>query len=249
MSQEQRIATNIAHVRERIAAAAVRGGREIDEITLVAVSKTKPLELIRLAYQAGIRDFGENRVQEALDKMADFSPSDLRWHMIGHVQTNKAKKVYGSFAYIHSVDSLHVAQALQHVAERDSTDGDQGTDGQRTLIMRQPILLQINIADEASKEGMRAEEAPAIARQIAALPHLEIQGLMTVAPLVADIEQVRPVFRALRELRDSLRQQLPDCNWRHLSMVMTNDYPVAIEEGATIVRIGRAIFGERIAVS
>jgi pyridoxal phosphate enzyme (YggS family) len=245
MSQEQGIATNIARVRERIAAAAVRGGREIDEITLVAVSKTKPLELVKLAYQAGIRDFGENRVQEALDKMADFSPSDLRWHLIGHLQTNKAKKVYASFAYIHSVDSLHVAQALQHVAERDSADGEQGTDGQRTLRMRQPILLQVNIADEVSKEGMRAEEAPAIARQIAALPHLEIQGLMTVAPLVADIEQVRPVFRALRELRDSLRQQLPDCNWRHLSMGMTNDYPVAIEEGATIVRIGRAIFGER----
>jgi pyridoxal phosphate enzyme, YggS family len=253
MSQEQVIAANVASVRERIASAAARAGRNSDEITLVAVSKTKPLELVKLAYQAGIRDFGENKVQEALGKMAEFSPSDVRWHMIGHLQTNKANKVYGSFAYIHSVDSFHVAQALQHAAERRATDANAaiGQELKRedraayTEYTRQPILLQVNVAGEASKTGMTPEEVPALARQIAMLSHLEIQGLMTVAPLVEDAEQVRPVFRALRELRDVLRQQLPECNWQHLSMGMTDDYPVAIEEGATIVRIGRAIFGER----
>lgn len=245
ISQEEVIAINIANVRARIVAAAERVGRNADEVTLVAVSKTKPLEMIQYAYRAGLRDFGENRVQEVQTKQMAFSPFDLCWHMIGHVQTNKVKKVVGRFSYIHSIDSLHIALALQQAAERELVEGAEHEGQNEQLSERQPILLQVNIAGEASKEGMSPDEAPALARQIAALPHLEIRGLMTIAPLVSDPEQVRQVFRALRELRDTLRQQLPECNWQHLSMGMTDDYHVAIEEGATIVRIGRAIFGER----
>ncbi|GCF09679.1 YggS family pyridoxal phosphate-dependent enzyme [Dictyobacter arantiisoli] len=240
ISQEALIAENIAHVRTTIAEAARRAGRSPEEITLVAVSKTKPLEFIKIAYNLGMRDFGENRIQEALEKQAAFCPADLRWHMIGHVQTNKANKAAASFAYIHSIDSFHAAEALQRAVEKKSQATGES--------LRQAVFLQVNISGEASKEGMSAADAPGIVRQILSLPQLEVCGLMTVAPLVEDAEQVRPVFRALRELRDELRQQFPAVNWEHLSMGMTDDYPVAIEEGATIVRVGRAIFGERIQV-
>jgi pyridoxal phosphate enzyme (YggS family) len=228
---EAQLAANLASVQATMKQAAERAGRHYNEITLVAVSKTKPLELIKIAYKLGVTNFGENRAQEALSKIDDFHPHDVRWHMIGHVQSNKANRVARAFNYVHSVDSLHIAQALdRHAAEREQ---------------RLPILLQINIAGEASKEGMAPQDAPDLARQIAALPRLEIQGLMTIAPLVQNPEEVRPVFRALRALRDRLRDELPECSWQHLSMGMTDDYSIAIEEGATIVRIGRAIFGER----
>ncbi len=237
-NQEEILAENITEVRKQIAAAAQRVGRSPADVTLVAVSKTKPLELIKMAYNAGVTDFGENRVQEALTKMADFHPVDIRWHMIGHVQSNKAGKASGSFACIHSVDSLHVAQALnQHMEKARQA---------HTTFLRQPVLLQVNIAGEQSKEGMTAEETPLLARQIVALPYLDVQGLMTVAPLVQNPEEVRPVFRRLRELNEQLRREVPASLWPHLSMGMTDDYRIAIEEGATIVRIGRAIFGERI---
>ena len=232
ISQQESLAANIAEVRSHIARAAVRAGRNVDEITLVAVSKTRPAELVKVAYSLGVVHFGENRVQEALPKIAAFHPQDLRWHMIGHLQSNKANKIVGNFDCVHSVDSLHLAQILDRYAMEHA--------------VRLPILLQINIAGEESKEGMDATEAPALARQITQLPHLDVQGLMTIAPLVADAEEVRPVFRALRLLRDRLRADIPQCDWQHLSMGMTDDYMVAIEEGATIVRIGRAIFGERM---
>jgi len=232
ISQQESLAANIAEVRSHIARAAERAGRNPDEVTLIAVSKTRPVELVKLAYSLGVVHFGENRVQEALPKIAAFRPRDLRWHMIGHLQSNKAGKVVGNFDCVHSVDSLHLARTLDRHA--------------RELEIRLPILLQVNIAGEESKEGMDVAEAPSLARQIAALPHLEVQGLMTIAPLVTNAEEVRPVFRALRALRDRLRDALPQYSWHHLSMGMTDDYTVAIEEGATIVRIGRAIFGERI---
>lgn len=233
MSQQAGIlAANLATVRANIAQAAERSRRQHNEITLVAVSKTKPLELVQMAYQLGVTDFGENRVQEALLKIGDFHPQDVRWHMIGHLQSNKVSKVVGAFHSVQSVDSLHLAQALDRHA------GQQG--------IRLPILLEVNVAGEASKEGIAPEELPEVARQIAQLSYLELEGLMTVAPLVQNPEEVRPVFRALRELRDHLRDMLPDCSWKHLSMGMTDDYSVAIEEGATIVRVGRAIFGERL---
>jgi pyridoxal phosphate enzyme (YggS family) len=229
---QEKLAANIATVRNTIAAAAQRAGRDPAEITLVAVSKTRSVELVKLAYNLGVTDFGENRVQEALPKIAEFHPAGIRWHMIGHLQSNKAGKVPGAFTCVHSVDTLHLAQILnRHAAEG---------------AIRLPILLQVNASGEASKEGMTVVEAPALARRIAALPHLDVQGLMTIAPLADDPEAARPVFRALRTLRDRLRDEVPDCSWQHLSMGMTDDYSVAIEEGATTVRVGRAIFGERV---
>jgi pyridoxal phosphate enzyme (YggS family) len=237
MNQQESLAANIAQVHANIAESAQRAGRLPDEITLIAVSKTKPLELVQLAYNLGVKDFGENRIQEAAEKMAAFHPADLNWHMIGHIQTNKASKVIGSFAAIHSVDSVHVADALQRQADKKAQ-------AERREI-RQPVFLQVNVSGEASKEGMPPEETVQIARQIIAFSHLDVQGLMTVAPLVDDPELVRPVFRRLRELREKLIQEVPDSSWQHLSMGMTDDYRVAIEEGATIVRVGRAIFGER----
>jgi len=233
-STQETLAANITHVRTNIAEVAERVGRRPEEITLVAVSKTKPVELVKMAYNLGLTDFGENRVQDALPKIAEFHYEGIqpvRWHMIGHLQSNKVGKIIGSFDSVQSIDSLHIAQALnRHAAE---------------LELRIPILLQVNVSGEESKEGITPEETPTLARQIAALPQLEVQGLMTIAPLVQNPEEVRPVFRELRGLRDRLRGEVPECSWQHLSMGMTDDYCVAIEEGATIVRVGRAIFGER----
>jgi pyridoxal phosphate enzyme (YggS family) len=229
--QQDHLAANLARVRAAIAAAAQRASRDPQDITLVAVSKTHPVELVKIAYNLGVTDFGENRVQEALPKITDFHPQDMRWHMIGHLQSNKAGKVVSSFDCVQSVDSLHLAQMLQrHTAEQNR---------------RLPILLEVNVAGEESKSGLMPDETATVAHQIATLSHLEIQGLMTVAPQVSELEQVRPVFRTLRTLRDRLQYEIPTCSWHHLSMGMTDDYSVAIEEGATIVRIGRAIFGER----
>jgi pyridoxal phosphate enzyme (YggS family) len=230
-SQLNNLAANLAHVRSRIAQAAQHAGRSPDEITLIAVSKTKPLELVKLAYTLGIKDFGENRVQEAQQKIAGFQAQGLRWHMVGHVQTNKASKVVSLFDCIQSVDSLRLAQELSLQATRQGK--------------RRGILLEVNVAGEKSKAGVSLDDASELARQIVSLTGLEVQGLMTVAPLVANPEEVRPIFRALRTLRERLQEELPTSQWEHLSMGMTDDYTVAIEEGATIVRIGRAIFGER----
>ena len=229
---QERLTENIARVRASIAEAVLKVGRSVDEVTLVAVSKTKPLALVKMAYNVGVTHFGENRVQEALPKIAAFSPPGVSWQMIGHVQSNKAGKVAGAFACVQSVDNLHLAQALNRYA------GEQEK--------RLPVLLQVNVSGEASKEGMSLAETPALARQIVALSHLEVQGLMTIAPLVENPEEVRPVFRGLRDLRDRLQEEIPECSWHHLSMGMTDDYRIAIEEGATIVRIGRAIFGDRV---
>lgn len=238
-ASDQQIAemsANIKHVRERIAEAAHTAQREPSEVTLVAVSKTKPLEMIQIAYNLGIRHFGENRVQEALSKIEVFHPADLVWHMIGHLQTNKARKVVSAFDIVQSVDSLHLARTLDRLLAEEATDQEPG---------RLPILLEVNVASEASKAGVTLTDIPDLARQVATLPHLEIRGLMTVAPQVEDLEEVRPVFRALREARDHLRDEILGPTCTELSMGMTNDYVIAIEEGATIVRIGRAIFGAR----
>ena len=236
------IAHNLAAVRQRLAAAAQRAGRSSEEITLVAVTKTVPLPSILIAYELGLRDFGENRVQEAAAKIAGARPqaTDIRWHLVGHLQTNKAKAAVELFDCIQSVDSLHLAEALDRRAQAAG----------RLL----PVLLEVNVSGEASKSGFAAAGAgpaawreallPAVERLLA-LPHLDVQGLMTIAPLVSDPEQARPYFRALRQLRDELQRRFPQTNWRHLSMGMTDDFEVAIEEGATMVRLGRAIFGER----
>ncbi len=229
---EAQLADNIAHVRSTIAEAARQAGRRPEEVTLVAVSKTMPVALVRMAYNLGVSHFGENRVQEALPKIEAFHPEGMYWHMIGHLQSNKAGKVVAPFDYVQSVDSLHLALALDRYADQHGK--------------RLPVLLQVNVSGEASKEGIPLAGAPELARQVLALPHIEVQGLMTIAPLVENAEEVRPVFRKLRMLRDRLRIELPGGAWQHLSMGMTDDYSIAIAEGATIVRIGRAIFGERV---
>ncbi len=217
------VAEQLARVRERMAAACRRAGRSPDEVTLVGVSKGVPAQRVAEAHAAGLQDVGENRVQEAADKIEALAAQGVRprWHLVGHLQTNKAKTVTGLFAIIHSVDSVRLAQALSRRAREPL-----------------PILLEVNVAQEASKFGFTPREATSALRSIADLPNLEVRGLMTVAPQTDQPESVRPVFRRLRELRDEL-------GLRELSMGMTNDFEVAIEEGATMVRVGRAIFGER----
>jgi pyridoxal phosphate enzyme (YggS family) len=233
IDEQERLASNIAAVRASIKEAAERVGRRPEEITLIAVSKTKPVTMVEMAYRLGVTNFGENRVQEALPKIAEFRPQGIRWHMIGRLQSNKAHKVVSSFDAVHSIDSLNLAQVLNRYAETEKRE-------------RFPVLLEVNVAGEQSKAGMSVAEVPDVARQIAELPYLDLQGLMTVAPRVEDPEDVRPIFRALRSLQERLRDEVPDCSWQHLSMGMTDDYCIAIEEGATIVRVGRAIFGERV---
>ena len=231
MLTPEQLQVNIEQVRAAITQSAERVGRNPADVTLVAVSKTMPVELVQMAYNLGVTDFGENRVQEALPKIEAFHPQDARWHMIGHVQSNKAKRVAGPFALVQSVDSLRLAEALnRHASE---------------VGRRLSVLLQVNVAGEASKEGVSLDQAVELARQVVALPSLSVEGLMTIAPLVENSEDARPVFCRLRLLRERLRAEAPQSTWQHLSMGMTGDYRVAIEEGATIVRVGRAIFGER----
>jgi hypothetical protein len=213
-----------------VAAACERAGRSPDEVTIVGVSKTFPAALVVEACRAGLTDIGENRVQEAAAKVpaVEALGSRPRWHLVGHLQTNKVKTALGLFDIIHSVDSLRLAESISRQVA--------------SLPVQKagplPVLLEVNVAGEASKFGLRPEETGPALEQIARLPGLAVQGLMTVAPLVDDPEEVRPVFRELRRLRD-------DLGLRDLSMGMTDDFEVAIEEGATIVRIGRAIFGPR----
>jgi len=221
----------IRQVRARVEEAAVRSGRSPDEVTVVAVSKTVPAEQIALAYECGLLVFGENRVQEARAKIPVLPYPAIRWHLIGHLQTNKAARAVELFHLIQSVDSVHLAGVLEESAA-----------GRGQAV---PVLLQVNVAGEASKAGVSADELPALAERVLALPHMQIKGLMTIAPLTAQPEEVRPIFRRLRELRDSMRERFEQAGWSELSMGMSSDFFVAIEEGATMVRIGRAIFGER----
>src|SRR5947209_574131 len=187
MTTPEQVADNLEYVRSAIARAAELAGRDAQEVTLIAVSKTVPVHLVRIAYNLGVTNFGENRVQDALPKIAEFSPPDLRWHMIGHLQSNKASKVVGAFASVESVDTLHLAKALErHAANKG---------------MRLPVLLQVNVSGEASKEGVSPAEALEMARQIVVLPHLLVEGLMTIAPIWHNQEEIRPVFRQLRLLR------------------------------------------------
>jgi PLP dependent protein len=225
----------VAAVRARIAAAAARAGRAPDGVTLIAVTKTVPAEAVRAARAAGLTTFGENRVREAEEKMRALGDlPGIRWELIGHLQTNKAATAARLFDRIQSVDSLRLAETLE---ARAAATG-------RTL----PVLLEINVAGEPSKSGFAPGEALAAARAVAALAHLRPEGLMTVAPIAERAEEVRLVFRRLRGLGDELRAAVPlgaDGGWHELSMGMSDDFEVAIEEGATIVRVGRALFGPR----
>jgi pyridoxal phosphate enzyme (YggS family) len=240
------IVRNLARVQERLAEAALRSGRNPDEITLVAVTKTHPVETIVAAYRAGLRHFGENRVEEGAIKIPDVHASlsgpRPMWHMVGHIQSRKAQPVVTHFDCVHSIDRLRIARRLNHFAQ----------DAGRTL----PILLECNVSGEETKSGFdlqgwekdkaRRETFFAAVEEILALPALSVQGRMTMAPFVADPEIVRPVFVSLRALLDALQERFPTCDWSHLSMGMTDDFEVAIEEGATMVRVGRAIFGARL---
>ncbi len=239
MSTESDVSTELAQriqtVRDVIAQAARRAKRQPEEITLVAVSKTVSAEQIAAAAHLGITTFGENRVQEAEEKQALLARyvdlPRLDWHLVGHLQSNKARRAVELFSMIESLDSVPLANQLDRLArERD-----------RTV----EVLVEVNVGGEATKFGFAPADLAAAFRRIADLPRLRVRGLMTVAPLVPDPELARPFFRALRALRDRLVAENPGVELPELSMGMTGDYPVAIEEGATIVRIGRAIFGER----
>ena len=239
---EASVAERIALVQERIAEAARRSGRSSGDILLVAVSKGHEAELVAEAYAAGLRLFGENRVEEAIAKVAAL-PALLRtgpasapvtppvWHMIGHIQSRKAAQVVSWAGMAHSVDSVKLAHRLSQFCVEAGK--------------KLPVLLEVNVSREESKYGFSPDEVLEAAPEIAGLPGLCLEGLMTVAPVASEPETLRPVFAGLRALRDELSHRQPAVDWRHLSMGMTDDFEVAIEEGATIVRVGRAIFGER----
>lgn len=236
------LGANLEMVRNRMASAAERAGRNMADIALVAVTKTQPLAVIQAAYDLGLRCFGENRVEDAEAKVSDL-PSDISWHMIGHIQSRKAGRVASIFQFVHSVDSVRLARRLN----RTCADREQ----------RLPVLMEVNVTGEGSKYGFAANRWRSDSAQqtslleaiseIVELPNLQVSGLMTMAPIVADPEAARPVFANLRLLRDDLAQAFPSTSWHHLSMGMTDDFEIAIEEGASIIRVGRAIFGPRLA--
>ena len=227
------IAENLAFVRARIADAARRSGRAPDQIMLVAVSKTFGTDAVREAWHAGQRDFGENRVQEALQKISETADMPMRWHLIGHLQTNKARKAATSFGAIHSVDSIDLLQKLD--------EGAAVVEGTAP-----EVLVQVDLAGEATKFGAPADDARAIVDAAVRARHVRLTGLMIVPPWNEDPEQTRPWFVRLREVRDRfVAEGVPGNALRHLSMGMSHDYEAAIEEGATIVRVGTAIFGKR----
>ena len=222
---------HLKEVRERIEAACRRAGRYPREVTLIAVSKTKPAQMVQEAYEAGARDFGENKVQEILEKKPAL-PQDIRWHMIGHLQRNKVHQVLGQAVLIHSVDSLRLAHQIQMEAEKKGLEPD--------------ILLEVNVAKEESKFGFFLEDAEEAIRQIAKLSRVHIKGLMTIAPFVENPEENRGIFQKLYQFSvDIAAKNIDNVTMDVLSMGMSNDFEVAIEEGATMVRVGTSIFGAR----
>lgn len=232
---EATISERLQSVLTRIAAAADRVGRSADEVTLVAVTKTHPFSAIEAAYRAGQRDFGENRLEELWPKVEtarEKGLDDVRWHMIGTIQSRKTARAVGPFVLIHSVDRVKIANRLSRNAEEVGRAMD--------------VLLEVNVSGEATKHGFDPDELRETVSDLLQLPGIRIHGLMTMAPIVENPEEVRPYFRRLRELRDELSDRYRQADWRHLSMGMTQDFEVAVEEGATIVRVGSAIFGPRL---
>lgn len=230
------IRKNLKHVQQNIERACENSGREVNDVTLIAVSKTKPIEALQEAYDAGMRDFGENKVQELLEK-CERLPQDVRWHMIGHLQRNKVKYIVDKVYMIHSVDSIRLAEEISKEAVKKQVTVN--------------ILIEVNIAEEESKFGCKAEYASDLVCQIAALPGICIKGLMTIAPFVENSQENRKYFAQLRELAVDIEKKNIDNSIKNvlfmdeLSMGMTGDYEVAVEEGATYVRVGTGIFGER----
>lgn len=226
------IAGRLTEVRSRIATAARSVGRDPSSIQLIAVSKTCPLDAIRDAYAAGQRDFGENRVQEALEKIGRATDPEIRWHLLGHLQTNKARKVVGAFTLVQSIDSIELLHKLDRAALEVGTTQD--------------VLIQVEVAHETTKFGMPPADVPRLFEAGARLEAARVVGLMTIPPPAQTPEDARPWFRRLRELRDGWQASgVPAAMLRDLSMGMSGDFEVAIQEGATIVRVGTAIFGTR----
>ena len=222
---------NLQEVEQRIADACRRAGRKREEVTLIAVSKTKPAEMLKDAYDLGVRVFGENKVQELTEKY-DLLPDDIRWHMIGHLQTNKVKYLIGKTELIHSVDSLKLAKVIEKESEKKECITD--------------ILVEVNVAEEESKFGLKMEEVIPFIENAAQFPHINVRGLMTIAPFVENPEKNRTIFADLHKLYVDIKEKNIDNGTVNiLSMGMTNDFEVAIEEGATMVRIGTGIFGAR----
>ena len=225
------IKENLNRVQENIRNACARAGRKEDEVTLIAVSKTKPVSMLEEAYALGVRDFGENKVQELVDKAGQL-PEDIRWHMIGHLQRNKVKYIIDKVYLIHSVDSLRLAEEISKEAVKHGVTAN--------------ILIEVNVAGEESKFGVSPEDTPGLIEEISRLPAIQVRGLMTIAPFVEKAEDNRIIFTALLKLYvDISRKNIDNVHMDFLSMGMTGDYEVAVEEGATFVRVGTGIFGER----
>lgn len=225
------VCENYKVIEKKVEQACIRAGRKKEDVTLIAVSKTKPISMIQELLPLGVRNFGENKVQELTEK-EELLPKDIRWHMIGHLQRNKVKYVVGKACMIHSVDSLRLAEEISKEALKKQ--------------ISVPILVEVNVAGEESKFGVSVQEAPSLIEQICCLPGLQVKGLMTIAPYVEDPEENRIVFRNLRKLSVDIREKnFDNVTMDILSMGMTGDYEVAIEEGATHVRVGTGIFGER----
>lgn len=222
---------NFIQVQNNIKKACEKAGRNPEEVTLIAVSKTKPVPMLEEAYEAGSRDFGENKVQEIMEKYPVL-PADIRWHMIGHLQRNKVKYIIDKAALIHSVDSLRLAEEISSQAKKKQVEAD--------------ILIEVNIAQEESKFGTSRAEALSLVEAAAGLPNIHVKGLMTIAPFVENPEDNRKYFRQIKELSvDIIEKNIDNVSMSVLSMGMTGDYMVAVEEGATMVRVGTGIFGER----
>lgn len=222
---------NLEYVESQIREACERSGRAREDVTLIAVSKTKPVSVLKEAYDLGVRVFGENKVQELADKY-EALPKDIRWHMIGHLQRNKVKYIIDKVELIHSVDSLRLAETIEKEAARHNITAN--------------ILIEVNVAKEESKFGLMPEELDEFVFEVAKFPHIQVQGLMTIAPFVDDPEENRGIFQRLRKLSvDIAAKNVDNITMRILSMGMTNDYTVAVEEGAAMVRVGTGIFGAR----
>jgi pyridoxal phosphate enzyme (YggS family) len=232
-AQEQ-LAARLTAVRERIAAAALASGRKAEEVKLIAISKTHPASVIRTLIELGAGDLGENRVQEAEDKIATIGNDRVRWHLVGHLQANKARRAVNLFEVIHSLDSVDLARRLDRLCAEEGRE-------------KLPVLIQVDLGHEETKSGVDESELTHLVEGLKSLNHLELIGLMTLPPFFDDTEQSRPFFRRLRELRDELGSRGAFGNrLGELSMGMTHDFEIAIQEGATMVRIGTAIFGERV---
>lgn len=228
---EQDLRNNLKEVEERIMQACIRAGRKREEVTLIAVSKTKPISMLETIYKEGIREFGENKVQELCEK-ADCMNSDIHWHMIGHLQRNKVKQVIQKACMIHSVDSLRLAEQIESEAAK-----------QDRIVS---VLIEVNVAQEETKYGVFLFEVQELIQKIALMPHIKVKGLMTSAPYVTNPEENREYFKNLYQLYiDIQKKNIDNVNMEILSMGMTNDYEVAIEEGATHIRVGTGVFGER----